>query len=104
MPLLLNAFSLNMLGAFPADVRIVEVSLAQAQALAPTLTSAVGHTDTAAIYSDLLGMPVPARRETVSLAPGDVALVGQYRGPRLAEGTTCLPPGASIQWLRITVR
>jgi len=103
--LLMNAFSLNMLTAHPAVIETRPVSLEEARRLvADGFESAVGHADTAAIFSGLLGVPVPMERRTVQLAPGETALVGQYSGPRLPEGATTLPPGATITWLLVTVR
>ncbi len=66
--------------------------------------SVVGHADTAKLFSDSLGVDVIFNRETVALARdtmGDyeVLLVGQYIGPRLAEGVSKLPEGAEIKWL-----
>ncbi len=101
--MILNAFSINMLGAFPANVAVSQLTLDEARALASGLASAVGHPDTAAVFATTLGVPVPMNRATVRLAPGDVALVGQMIGPRLAEGATSLPEGASIVWFRVTV-
>lgn len=102
--LLLNAFSLNMLAAFPAVVQVREIPLTRAQGiLAEDFESAVGHADTAAVFSSVLGLEIPANRATVALKSGDSAVVGQYRGPRLPEGATTLPAGATIQWLRVTV-
>ena len=102
--LLLNAFSLNMLAEFPAQPLFEEISLDEAQkSLADGFASVVGHADTAAVFSDQLGIEVPTNRTTVSLKKGDVATIGQYRGPRLPEGATILPEGASIVWLRVTV-
>jgi hypothetical protein len=100
---LLNAFSLNMLASFPASVEVRECGLLQAQELATTAESAVGHADTATVFSAVLGAPVPANRATVSLNKGDRALVGQYIGPRLPEGATSLPEGATITWLVVDV-
>ena len=99
---LLNAFSLNML-AGNADVHVREVSLDTARNLAKVCTSAVGHADTAAVFADVLGVPVPCNRVSVALKEGDVALVGQYSGPRLPEGATSLPEGAAIKWLVVGV-
>jgi hypothetical protein len=102
---LLNSFSLNMLAEFPVQPLIEEITLSDAKArLEGNLESAVGHSDTAAIFADQLGMPVPSNRMTVSLAKGDMAVIGQYRGPRLAEGVTTLPEGASIVWYQVTVK
>jgi len=65
--------------------------------------SCVGHPDTARLFSRILGREVPANRVSVSLDPhqGDILLVGQYQGPRLPEGATKLPEGASISWLLV---
>ena len=61
--------------------------------------SAVGHADTAAVFSKELGLPILANRVSVKLTdPETRALVGQYVGPRLPEGATRLPEGATIEW------
>ena len=99
---ILNAFSLNMLVG-DADVIVREVSQKVAAILAPACVSAVGHADTAAVFSSVLGVEIPCNRATVALKDGDVALVGQYSGPRLPEGATSLPEGATIRWLVVGV-
>ncbi len=100
----MNAFSLNMLADFPAQPLFEEIALAEVRvALAGGFESTVGHADTAAVYTDVLGFHVPAVRSTVSLTKGDTAIIGQYRGPRLPEGAHTLPEGATIQWLRLSV-
>jgi hypothetical protein len=103
MKFILNAFSLNMIGNFPATVTVEEVSTGDASGMANGVTSGVGHADTAAVFASVLGVPVPMNRATVSLVSGDRVLVGQYVGPRLAEGTTTLPEGATIKWLVVSV-
>lgn len=101
---LLNAFSANMLAGFPATVSFEEVSVDAAKArLAGGFTSAVGHADTAAVFSSVLEIPVSMNRATLSLKSGDEAVVGQYIGPRMPEGTTTLPEGATIKWLVLRV-
>jgi len=61
--------------------------------------SAVGHADTASVFANELGLPILANRVSVKLTdPETRALIGQYVGPRLAEGTTTLPEGAKIEW------
>lgn len=100
---LLNAFSLNMLNG-DADVHVREVSLDTARNLARVCTSAVGHADTANVFADVLGVPVSCNRVSVTLGDGDAALVGQYSGPRLSEGATTLPEGATIKWMVVAVR
>ena len=99
---ILNAFSLNMLVG-NADVVVREVSQKVAAILADACVSAVGHADTAAVFSHVLGVEIPCNRATVALKDGDVALVGQYSGPRLPEGATSLPEGAAIKWLVVGV-
>lgn len=99
---LLNAFSLNMLSG-NADISVRQVSLDVARNLAQVATSAVGHADTAAVFADVLGVPVPCNRVNVTLGDGEAALVGQYSGPRLPEGATSLPEGATIKWMIVGV-
>ena len=101
---LLNAFSLNMLEGFPSYASFEEKTLEEARyLLADGFTSAVGHESTAAVFADVLGLDVEFNRSTVVLKKYEGALIGQYRGPRLEEGTTHLPEGATIQWLLVTI-
>ena len=100
---LLNAFSLNMLDK-DADLLVRHVCTEAAQNIARVATSAVGHADTASVFSDVLGVPVACNRVSVTLDKGDLALVGQYSGPRLPEGATSLPEGATIRWMVVGVR
>lgn len=101
---LLNAFSANMIANFPASVKFKEVSVEDAVSeLSENLDSAVGHADTAAVFSNLLGLKVETKRQTVELAQGESAILGQYSGPRLQEGATELPDGANIVWLKVEV-
>ena len=100
---LLNAFSLNMLVG-NADISVREITKDVAASLAADCTSAVGHADTAAVFSAVLGGEIPCNRATVVLKDGDVALVGQYSGPRLAEGATNLPEGATVKWVVVGVK
>lgn len=93
-----------MIAAHPAEIHTKEIPLEEAKVLAADLESAVGHDDTAAVFSGLLGIAVATNRASVMLCAGDSALIGQYRGPRLPEGAKTLPEGAAIQWLLVTVR
>jgi len=112
-----NAFSANMLAEFPASVGFTELSaadaalmLARIEADGDSWESAVGHSDTAAVFSAVLsearsegGIEISAIRSTVTLRAGDTALIGQYSGPRLPEGCKTLPDGAAIKWLLASI-
>lgn len=102
-----NAFSLSMLPwtelADQFAFKATEITLAGAKKLV-TFTkthSIVGHEDTARLFSTLLGVDVPVNRTSVQLDPRDKLIVGQYSGPRLPEGATELPEGASIRWVLV---
>ena len=104
--LVCNAFSLNMVFGFPVTVEVQEFANVQnvREYLANfRVESAVGHADTAALFSNLLGVEIPCERRTVSLRQSQSIVVGQYTGPRLPEGATTLPEGASVRWLLVTV-
>lgn len=103
MFIITNAFSINMLAdgghdlSFrPLHVTGVKNLLANAQ-----WQSAVGHPDTAAVFSAVLGLEVAANRVNVELTHDVSLIVGQYRGPRLPEGATELPAGATIEWWQV---
>lgn len=65
--------------------------------------SAVGHPDTAAVISDLLGKEVPANRISISLEKGDVLYVAQLLGGRLPEGCKSLPEGFQMKFYKVTI-
>jgi hypothetical protein len=101
-----NAISLSMLSRHTVTLRCDPITPERASSLlrdAQEWSSCVGHEDTARIYSQILAVDVPARRVSVSLEAWDMLLVGQYSGPRLPEGATTLPPGATIQWWLVVV-
>lgn len=102
---LLNAFSLNMLAEFPAWASFQELSLGEVREILTEegFDSAVGHAETAAVFSEQLGVEVSCQRVTVTLKKGESALVGQCRGPRLPEGATTLPEGATIRWYLVMI-
>jgi len=97
----LNAFSLNMIRDFPVDVCVEKV--ADLSGL-KNLESAIGHADTAVIFSQVLGVDLPMNRTSVVLDRGETVLVGQYVGPRLPEGVKTLPVGAVINWFFVTLK
>jgi len=64
--------------------------------------SAIGHADTAALVSALIGAPVPMARVSVpALSHGDVHFLALYQGPRLPEGSVVLPEGATVAFFRL---
>lgn len=99
---LTNAFSINMIkGDVAVDFR--EISIEKAKELiasAEEFVCAIGHVDTAAVVGGILGMDIEPNRVSVTLDyPNDI-IVAQYTGPRLPEGATTLPEGATIKfWL-----
>lgn len=100
-----NAFSLQMLDLNAAcSVEIRPVSLSEARELAKGAESAVGHPDTASVFTSQLNTPVPMNRISVQLSSGDSILVGQLVGGRLPEGATQLPDGFAIKWLLVSIR
>lgn len=114
-----NAFSLNMVPSGNNTIVLEDLTIEQVKmlvaaheeawgylgykALASEVVSGVGHPDTAAVFSSLLDLNVPMNRINISLKNNDVLIVGQYSGPRLPEGATTLPEGASIRWMKVTI-
>ena len=99
-----NAFSINMLnGSCDVNFRKLELSEAANLLRQQTFVSAIGHADTAMVFSQVIGHEIAMNRTTVQLDPEDVLLVGQYKGPRLPEGCSTLPDGATIEWWLVTV-
>lgn len=109
---ILNALSLNMFSRGVAVYpRIVPLGYVPEGLWGQFLwTPAMGHADAAEaaqirLREELPGEIIPRlhNRIDVKLSPGDVALVAQYTGPRLPEGTTSLPEGAKLEWWLIEV-
>ncbi len=67
-----------MLSHFPVTVHIDAITFDTARKLLtqPVVDSAVGHTETAAIFSELLEIPGPVERRTVTFQSGDRVVVG----------------------------
>ena len=96
-----NAMSLNMITE-NCNLNIRKMTLDEIIELvnaAPTVTSIIGHVDTAAVVSGILGIPVQANRVSWSWTDNeDTLIVAQLTGPRLPEGATELPEGAVLTW------
>ena len=95
-----NAFSLQMV-ADNAIIAKVEVS---PEEIPTEAVSIIGHADTAAVVSTILGRDVPCNRASVILSDEDVLYVAQVVGGRLPEGATTIPDGMELKFYRITVR
>lgn len=93
-----NAFSINMLAGdtFAAFTKVTPEYAARMVA-GEGYVSHVGHEDMAKVMGTVLGIELPMNRDTFIKGDEDL-LVGQYRGPRLPEGTVELPEGATIEW------
>lgn len=99
---LANELSLNMIPV--EDFTLIRVRKVTPDNVPKNAISAIGHADTARVVSGILGYEVPANRINVSLKKDDVLFVAQYKGPRLPEGATQLPDGATLEFLEITFR
>ena len=95
-----NAFSLQMV-ADNAIIAKVEVS---PEEIPTEAVSIIGHADTAAVVSTILGREVPCNRASVMLDDEDTLYVAQVVGGRLPEGATTIPDGMELKFYRITVR
>jgi len=97
---LVNAFSIQMLKK-GGLVRFEEIDATEVPA---DVVSAIGHVDTAAVLSDLLGFEVPMNRAFVTLDEETELYVAQLVGGRLPEGATTLPEGFSFKFYRVTLQ
>jgi len=96
---LTNAFSIQML----QKGGVVSFEEITPEDIPADVVSAVGHADTAAVLSDLLGFEVPMNRAFVTLDEETEIYVAQLVGGRLPEGATTLPEGYSFKFLKVTV-
>lgn len=100
MKYLANAFSLQMMKEIPATVNIEEISSFDVPEEA---ISCIGHIDTAAVVGNLLGRNVPVNRASIVLERGDELFVAQLTGGRLPEGSTTLPEGFKLKFLKVCI-
>ena len=102
---LTNAFSLQMLtGNCEFVVKETTARIAARLLKRGKFVSTIGHADTASVVSNTLGLDIPANRASVTLSYDDIIIVAQYSGPRLPEGATTLPEGATIKWWTVRKR
>lgn len=97
-----NAFSLNMVTF--NNLSLLRIKKVSAFDIPKDVKSVIGHPDTATLVSNLLGFECPYNRVSLTLNSIDVLYVAQYKGPRLPEGATELPAGATIDFLEVTMR
>ena len=96
---LVNAFSIQMLQK-GGVVRFEEID---ATDVPSDVTSAVGHADTAAVLTNMLGFEVPMNRINVALDENTELYVAQLVGGRLPEGSSTLPEGYRFRFYRVTI-
>lgn len=106
---LVNAFSLQMISNVTTATQVICTSPATTEEVAALaqsgeLVSAVGHPDTAAVLSTMLGAPVECKRVNVTLNSDDVLYVAQVLGGRLPEGATTLPEGFRMAFIRVSLQ
>ena len=99
---LVNAFSIQMLSG-AATVQTVRFKEIDAKEVPADVVSAIGHADTAAVLSEVLGFPVTMNRTNVVLDENTELYVAQLVGGRLPEGSTTLPEGFSFKFYRVTL-
>ena len=103
---LVNAFSVNMLDRVGQAINFVPVSPAAVSDLLRNedWESGCGHATgviRAAIRDGVRGRDVPEipiNRVNLVLNRNTSMIVAQYRGPRLQEGATKLPKGATVEF------
>jgi len=117
MRYLANAFSLQMVPD-GADVEIRTIRTEDARDILNienldrgceglrilTARSVIGHADTAAVVSDILGITIKMNRENIKMEAGDELFVAQVQGGRLPEGAQALPEGFSIKFMVVGIR
>lgn len=97
-----NALSLQMLDTTKATtVSIKPISIDDIKTAG--FVSVVGHPDTAEVLTDMLGKKVKCNRASITLKPTDTLIVAQIFGGRLPAGTTKLPDGFKLQFLKVTI-
>lgn len=96
-----NAFSFNMFAV--DDFSLMRVKKVSPSDIPHDVESVIGHLDTARVISNILGFETPFNRVNLVLNSDDVLFVAQYKGPRLPEGATQLPDGATLEFLQITI-
>lgn len=99
---LTSSFSLQMVKRYPLSMTVDEVDKKTfIDGLKFGFYGAVGHSPTASLMTNDLGLHIGFNRVRVTVSAGDTLFVWQYAGGRLPEGCTVLPDGGDIRYLRV---
>lgn len=94
-----NAFSLQMVD-FPVTINVEEVLPSE---IPEDAISCIGHADTAAVVSGILGRSIPVNRTNIKLDKDDILYVAQLTGGRLPEGAKTLPDGFRLTFIKVSL-
>lgn len=106
---LVNAFSINMLEG-SSDLTFGKISTETAYLFCKdalrdgVFINAIGHSTTDVLVRNMLninGLPQGERVNVKLKDSNDELIVAQYSGPRLEEGTTELPEGATVEFWNV---
>lgn len=97
-----NAFSLQMLDTTVASTVSIK-PMAIDDVKSAGFVSVVGHADTAAVLTDMLGKDVACNRASIKLTPQDTLIVAQVIGGRLPAGAAKLPDGFKMTFLKVNI-
>jgi hypothetical protein len=111
---ILNSVSLNMLADNAVGFKIIDRLTSIEQDVGYNAngldlmhfgfaSSFIGHQDLVNLVNAKFGIGLVANRATVALNKGEKALVIQYKGERLPEGSKTLPQGATLDFLIVEV-
>ena len=99
-----NAFSLQMVNQdmiSNIDIVPIDGNTVSRCLMHNDFISCVGHTDTANVLSDLLGVNITPNRVSVKLDVDTLLIVAQVVGGRLPEGATTLPDSVTIKFFAV---
>lgn len=112
--ILANSFSLSMIrdlvppnipdGSWSKDGEVglaISIKEISADKIPADAVSVIGHADTAKVLSSVIGREIAFNRVSYTAEHGDRIYIAQYVGPRLPEGATELPEGATFRFYKI---
>lgn len=99
----LNAFSISMLPSQGGTVKFTPLSSEEVMRAitGKIIVSHIGHSSTAAVIGKDLNINNLYTCRDNFILFNDAAIVAQYVGPRLPEGATELPEGATIKYFMV---